>query len=500
MAQKEIEMAFLPQTINDLCSGNVEDLIGKERTVFGWAKSCRIQNRGNLLFVSLQDGTTLTHVQSLLFRQDFDDATFAQLSEIKTGWSLRFTGTFVKSPAKGQLIELKVSNAVILGKCPSDYILQKHSATESGASFDTLRQFPHLRCRSTVFQSINRIRNKLMRSTHELFGSHGFVWAATPLITFSDCEGAGEAFLVKTTYPRTELPEGGFFGQQGDGFLTVSGQLEGEMMAMVHSRIYTFGPTFRAEKSKTSRHLAEFWMIEPEVCFVSLDQLIQLACAYVVRCVSDILKECTEDVKITLEYTLKDKFSGKELYEEQCKRIDQLMSYTQKPFAVISYTQAISELENAVEGGHTFVEPVFWGVDMSSEHEKYLTDVVHRTPVVVHSYPAEIKAFYMKRYTTRDTNTTPNVDVDTRCVQSFDLLVPGIGELIGGSIREHDLELLTNVMKSKDMDLTAYQPYLDLRLFGTVPHGGFGLGFERLVQFVTGIHHIQDCIPFPRAY
>ena len=249
-------------------------------------------------------------------------------------------------------------------------------------------------------------------------------------------------------------------------------------MAMAHSRVYTCGPTFRAEKSKTSRHLAEFWMIEPEVCFVDLPQLIQLACGYVVRCIGDVLKDCIDDIKVTLEAALKDTHQGKQLFEERRKRIDRLISFTHKPFAVISYTQAIKDLEKAAAEGHQFEEPVKWGIDMSSEHEKYLTDVVYEAPTVVHSYPEDIKAFYMKRYSQDDTSP----DADLRCVQAFDLLVPGIGELIGGSIREHDLNVLTGVMKQKGMDLEAYQKYLDLRIFGTVPHGGFGLGFERLVR------------------
>ena len=210
-------MQSLPSTIHDLLSGDVEKLIDQERTLFGWAKSCRIQQRGALLFVELQDGTTPKHIQTLFFKEDFEDSLFEKFSEIKTGWSLQVTGTFVKSPAKGQLVELRVSKAKILGMCPSDYILQKHTAKETGASLDTLRQQPHLRCRSSVFQSINRVRDRLMRSTHNFYGSQGFVWATTPIITFSDCEGAGEAFLVKTEYPKSELPEGGFFGNRGDG-------------------------------------------------------------------------------------------------------------------------------------------------------------------------------------------------------------------------------------------------------------------------------------------
>jgi asparaginyl-tRNA synthetase len=244
-------------------------------------------------------------------------------------------------------------------------------------------------------------------------------------------------------------------------------------------------------------------MIEPEVCFVKLPQLIELACRYVITCLRDTLKDCFEEIKITHEaaITFNPKFSGqgKEMFEERRKRLEQLKGYTEKPVAVITYTQAFDELMKAVyEGRTSFEEPVSWGIDMSSEHEKFLTNVVYQSPVVVHSYPANIKAFYMKRYTISDVEQIDSAD--ERCVQSFDLLVPGIGELIGGSIREHDGERLSNVMTAKGMDLVAYQQYLDLRVFGTVPHGGFGLGFERLVQFVTGLSHIQDCIPFPRAF
>ena len=486
------QLSFLPRTIHDLLDGDQTRLIGETTTVSGWAKTCRTQQRGALLFIELQDGTTTQHVQVLIFQEDFDKRKelFERLTKISTGWALRVTGKFVESPAKGQLVELRATQVDVLGECPTDYLLQKHSAKTKGVTLETLRQQPHLRCRTSLFQSVSRIRHKLMMTTHDFYSSQHFVWATTPVITHSDCEGAGEAFLVKTDYPKSELPDGGFFGKEA--FLTVSGQLEGEMMATALSRIYTFGPTFRAEKSKTSRHLSEFWMIEPEICFVDLKSLISLACAYVTRCIIDVIRECTEDIKITLQESIQTD-SKKEMFELRKQRLDALQSYTEKPFAVISYTEAIDTLEAFQKSKVvTFEERVEWGIDMSSEHEKYLTDVVYKCPVVVHSYPAAIKSFYMKRY-------SPG-EGDERCVQAFDMLVPGIGELIGGSIREHSLEKLTKVMTNKGMDMDSYKQYLDLRTFGTVPHGGFGLGFERLVQFVSGMRHIQDCIPFPRAY
>jgi asparaginyl-tRNA synthetase len=483
--------SFLPSTIADLFSGDHRELIGREVTISGWVKTCRIQQKGSLLFIEFRDGTTPQHVQVLVFQEDFDEQTFQQLNTLSTGWALEVTGTFVESPAKGQLVELRTSSFKVLGECPTEYVLQKHSSTTKGATLETLRQQPHLRCRAGWAQSVSRVRHELMMATHKYYTDNGFVWATTPLITFSDCEGAGEAFLVKTDYPKAELPNGEFFGKEA--YLTVSGQLEGEMMATSLSRIYTFGHTFRAEKSKTSRHLSEFMMIEPEICFIDLEKLIKLACEYVKVCIKSLIESNTEDLKITLETAFQDE-PKKKMFELRKQRLDQLQKYIDEPFKVISYTEAIELLQKYQSEGHKFEEHVEWGIDMSSEHEKFLTDTVFQRPVAVHSYPAAIKAFYMKRYSS-------TVDGgDPRCVQAFDLLVPGIGELIGGSIREHDYGKLHKIMTDKGMDLEAYKPYLDLRVFGTVPHGGFGLGFERLVQFVTGIHHIQDCIPFPRAY
>ena len=497
MATKIARLDFLPITISDIVKEDVSTVIGSKRTIQGWAKSCRIQDKGDLLFIEIQDGTTTEHIQAVICKSDFKDiegvdALFDKLKDIKTGYSLKLTGQFVKSPAKGQLFELRVSRVYVIGECPPDYILQKHSAKTRGVTLDTLRQTPHLRCRAQGFQSVSRIRDRLMRETHDFYGSQGFVWAAAPIITFSDCEGAGETFLVRTTYKPEQLPPGGFFGQEA--YLTVSGQLEGEMLAMAHSRVYTFGPTFRAEKSKTTRHLSEFWMIEPEVCFIDLMDLIKLAEAYVKQCIAGVLTHCAEDVKQTLAMAIRDDYdSDKEMYAARALRIQRLEQTVQTPFVVISYTQAIEKLVQCVSSGDVkFDEPVSWGIDMSSEHEKYLTDVVFKSAVAVHSYPYHIKAFYMKRY--------KEGEGDTRCVKSFDLLVPEIGELIGGSIREHDYDTLVEVMQSRQMDIALYKEYLDLRLFGTCEHGGFGLGFERLVRYVTGIRHIRDTIPFPRAY
>lgn len=490
------QLTCLPTTIRQLLSGDQTQLIGTECTVQGWVKTRRDQEKGALLFFEVQDGTCTSHVQVLAFKKDYDEETFERLSKISTGYSIKAVGKFVESPAKGQYVEMVSSSIKILGECPKDYVLQKHSSKSKGPAFETLRKVPHLRCRALVFQSTTRIRDRLMRATHDLFGSEGFVWAATPIITFSDCEGAGEAFLVKTEYPKDQLPEGGFFGQ--DAYLTVSGQLEGEMMATAHSRIYTFGPTFRAEKSKTTRHAAEFWMVEPEVCFIELQELIQLACAYVKRCIFDVTKYCLDDLKQTWESRiLSEGVPKKQMFKQRKQRLDTLQHYIQKPFVVISYTEAIDVLAQHQQQGKIFEEAVQWGMDMSSEHEKYLTDVVYKSPVVVYGYPAAIKAFYMKRYTPEEEAQGIG---DSRCVQAFDLLVPGIGELIGGSIREHSEEKLVQVMTEKGMDLEKYQPYIDLRVHGTVPHGGFGLGFERLIQFVSGMHHIRDVLPFPRAY
>lgn len=486
-------MSYLQKTIKDILSLG-QDVLDKEFTVKGWVKTLREQDKGKLLFIEVQDGTSLKHIQAVVFDNKFEESVYKSFFQIKTGYSIGVTGTFVKSPSAGQDFELVATKIEIYGDCGNDYLLQKHSSKTKGVTFDTLRSEPHIRCRAATFQSINRIRDRVMRETHNFFGGMDFVWASSPIITFSDCEGAGETFLVTTTYPKEELPNGHFFGQEA--YLTVSGQLEGEMLATSMSRVYTFGPTFRAEKSKTTRHLSEFTMIEPEVAFIDLKGLISLAIDYVKHCVSKSLEHNIEDVKQTHIGSLQDSQPGtqlKDLYQQRGDCISKLKTYIEQPFQVISYNEAIDILLKEIETKQIkFSEKVEWGIDMCSEHERYLTDTFFKCPVVVHSYPANIKAFYMKRHTAETG--------DERCVQSFDLLVPGIGELIGGSIREHDYEKLCTVMKERKMEIERYKPYLDLRLYGTVPHGGFGLGFERLIRFVTGIDNIKDVVPFPRSF
>lgn len=498
---------FLPKTLKDYFNDNPLDLIGTKCVVNGWVKSMRVQSNGTLLFIDLQDGTTHERLQCIASSEEEykdDNATFTDLaSTIKTGTSLRIEGVFVESPAAGQKFELKIHKIDILGNVLDDYLLQKHSSKEKGVTLDRLRQDPHIRCRAPVFQSIFRVRDRLMRSTHAFFNEHNFVWATTPLITFSDCEGAGEAFAIKALYSKEEMPNGEFFGKPAS--LTVSGQLEGEMLAAAHSRVYTFGITCRAEKSKTSRHLSEFWMIEPEVCFITLPQLMDLAEYYVKRCIFDVLEHNAEDIKQTLLTSMTDaNVDQKKIYDLRRQRMDELINLTRKntPFVRVSYTDAIRLLVKHQKDHFNktktqlFEEVVEWGIDMSSEHEKYLTDVIYKSPTIVHSYPAKIKSFYMKRY---DPSRVSYVE-EAQCVQAFDLLMPGLGELIGGSIREESYDKLLEVMNARGMDIDAYKHYLDLRLYGSVPHGGFGLGFERLVKYVTGIHHIQDTIPFPRSY
>ena len=311
-----------------------------------------------------------------------------------------------------------------------------------------------------------------MSSVHEFYNQHGFIWVASPVITFSDCEGAGEAFKVTTDYKEE------FF--QKPAYLTVSGQLECEAYATAMTRVYTFGPTFRAEKSSTSRHLSEFWMIEPEVAFITKDELMTLAEQFVQQCIRKTTDLCEEDLEYLIHY-----FTGQpcEVY------LDQLEKWSTQPFVRLSYTEAIEKLQKS---GEEFPENPVWGIDLCSEHEQYLTDTVYKCPVILYDYPQDIKAFYMK----------PSTDSSfgARTVEAFDVLVPGIGELIGGSIREDSYDTLVKRMTEVGLQVEDYQEYLDLRRYGTVPHGGFGLGFERLIRLVTCVPSVKDTIPFPRYY
>ena len=465
---------------------------GETLTVSGWARSVRLLEKGQLIFIQLYDGSSFKDVQVIVRQSDFNSPDrqelFQHLQKGKTGWSFTVTGKVVSSPGEEQTWEIRATDVTVHGECADDYPLQKRSKSEKkrGIKLETLRQYPHLRPRTFLFSAVQRLRHCLAMSVHDFYRHCDFTWVSTPLITFSDCEGAGEAFLLETqkTQKTKGIEESGFFQQQP--FLTVSGQLEGECYATAMSKVYTFGPTFRAEESKTTRHLAEFWMIEPEVAFVSMDELITVAEQTVKFSIRAALEECREELEF-----LDRKFSSSKV--EGASLLEKLQKYVDTPFVRLSYTDAIKVLQTHVqEKKVSFEESVEWGIDLGSEHEKYLCEQVYQCPTVLFGYPADIKAFYMKPSETSE--------VDRKTVQAFDLLVPGVGELVGGSIRQEDFELLTTEMQRRGMELEPYKMYLDLRRYGTVPHGGFGIGFERLIQFVGGIPSIKDTIPFPRYY
>ena len=473
-----------------------DSLIGKTVTIGGWARSVRPAEKGELLFIQLFDGSSQKDLQVIVRKQDKHEK-FDEIATGNVGWSFKITGTFVKSDlteeekAKGkkreQLVELVASEVTILGKTISDrpYPLQKVGAAErkKGIPIERYRAEPHLKGRTYLFSAIYRIRDALAKATHDYFHNLSCVWVSAPLVTFSDCEGAGEAFVVTTDEEinmlceRTRRRTAGQVEQQVDdakpffgkkAFLTVSGQLEGEAVACGMTRIYTFGPTFRAEKSNTTRHLAEFWMVEPELAFIQFQDLMSVAEKYVQFSIQCVLDTCLEDLEVLIKH------SG-------MTSIESLKKYATQPFVRITYTEAVERLQ---KDGF----PVQWGDDLCSDFEKHLTDVVYKHPIIVREYPTTLKAFYMK----------PTKEGKT--VESFDLLVPTVGELIGGSMREDDYDTLKAKMEGLKMDIGPYKEYLELRQFGTVPHGGFGLGFERLIKFICGIHNIRDTIPFPRAY
>lgn len=443
-------------------------LIGKKIPVFGWIRTVRSQK--NFSFIELNDGSCLASLQ-LVFNDSHKNYT-ELLLELTTGASIFVQGKLVESTGGKQTVELQVEELTLLGSCPADiYPLQKKRH-----SFEFLRTIAHLRPRTNTQGAVARVRSRLSFATHEFFQNHGFNYVQTPIITSSDCEGAGEMFQV-TTLPLENLPktkEGridysqDFFSKPA--FLTVSGQLNGEAYACGLSDIYTFGPTFRAENSNTSRHLAEFWMIEPEMAYADLQDDMVLAENYVKFLVKTILKDCKEDLEFLNEWIEKG-------------LIERLQDVIKEPFAKISYTEAIEILKKS---GKKFEYPYHFGSDLQSEHERYLAEEYCKKPVFLYNYPRSLKAFYM-----RDND-------DGITVAAMDLLVPKIGELIGGSQREDRIAILEKKMKEKNLDLETYSWYLDLRRFGSVPHAGFGLGFERLVQFCTGIENIRDAIAFPR--
>lgn len=440
--------------------------IGQTLTVKGWVRTIRVQK--SFSFIELNDGSEVKNFQIVVLQEM---PNYEMLIEhITTGASLAVTGTIVASPNEHQSFELQAKEIEIIGLCPIDkYPLQKKRH-----SLEYLRTIAHLRPRTNTIGAVMRVRNRLAFSIHQFFQERDFIYLHSPIITASDCEGAGQLFQVTTLDLARKDLRGevdytqDFFGKKA--FLTVSGQLNGEIMASALSDIYTFGPTFRAENSNTSRHLAEFWMIEPEIAFADLQDNLALAEAFIKRIFGDLLKYSFDDLKFF------DQFIKKGVIQE-------LENLCNKNFTRITYTEAISILEKAP---HTFQFPVKWGLDLQSEHERYLTEKHFQAPIFVTDYPREIKAFYMRQ------------NDDAKTVAAMDMLVPGIGEIIGGSQREERLDVLKNNMDRVGLNKEPYWWYLELREFGTHPHAGFGAGFERLIQFATGMENIRDVIAFPR--
>jgi len=438
---------------------------GEKGVVRGWVRTLR--DNKSFCFVEVGDGTCVRNIQVVI---DNTLGNYADVTGLTTGSSVTIEGDLVASSGK-QHIEVKASSVFIHDRAPADYPLQKKRH-----SLEYLREIAHLRPRTNAIGAVMRMRSSLSYAIHTFFADRGFFLVHTPIITASDCEGAGEMFRV-TTLDAANPPRNDdgsvdfsqdFFGKAAA--LTVSGQLEGEIAATALSRIYTFGPTFRAEDSNTPRHLAEFWMIEPEAAFFTLAENMDLAEDFVKHCVSHALEKNAEEIDFFVE------------------RIDPLVrerleSVVAEPFARVSYTE---EIEILSANNAQFQYPVQWGTDIQTEHERYLSETVYKKPVIVYDYPREIKSFYMKQ------------NDDGRTVKAMDVLVPGIGELIGGSEREDRLDMLTSRIAELGLDEREYWWYLDLRRFGSVPHAGFGLGFERLLLFVTGMQNIRDVIPFPR--
>ncbi|MCI6769537.1 MAG: asparagine--tRNA ligase [Bacteroidales bacterium] len=454
----------------------IKDLLneapGKEVLAKGWVRT----KRGNrqVKFIALNDGSTINNIQVVAETEKFDEEI---IKRITTGASLAVRGQLVESIGSGQKVELKAESIEIYGECdPMRYPLQKKDT-----SLEYLRTVAHMRMRTNTFGAILRIRNAMAYAIHTFFQKKGFVYLHTPLITESDCEGAGQMFQVTTLDLDKPLPRNkkgeidyseDFFGKQTS--LTVSGQLEGELGATAVGEIYTFGPTFRAENSNTPRHLAEFWMVEPEMAFYDIKDNMDLAEEFIKYLVSWALENCIDDIRF-----LNDK------YDEGL--IERLRSVIGTEFVRLEYTEGIRILEEAAKNGVQFEYPVYWGVDLQSEHERYLVEKHFRKPVILTGYPKEIKAFYMKQ------------DDNGKTVRAMDVLFPKIGEIIGGSEREWSLEKLENRIGELGMSRNNLEWYIDTRRFGSVPHSGFGLGFERLLLFVTGMSNIRDVIPFPRT-
>jgi asparaginyl-tRNA synthetase len=446
-----------------------EESIGKQVQLQGWVRTRR-DSKGGFSFIELNDGSCFGNVQIVA---DGNLTNYeSEIKRLNVGCSVTIEGEIRKSPAKGQVTEMQATKVIVHGWCDADaYPIQK-----KGASFEFLRTVAHLRTRTNTFGAMARVRNCVSNSIHQFFQEQGFLYIHAPIITASDCEGAGELFRVSTLDPaKPPLLNGkidytqDFFGKPT--FLTVSGQLQGEIFACGLGKVYTFGPTFRAENSNTSRHLAEFWMIEPEMAFYDLYDNMTLAEAFIKRLITDALTKCEEDMKFFQERIDKDCLARAE-------------AVLKTSFLRVTYTEAIDIL---LKSGKAFEYPVKWGIDLQSEHERFLTEEHFKNTLILHDYPRTLKPFYMR------------VNDDGKTVRAMDVLVPGVGEIIGGSQREERLDILEERMEETGLDPTHYWWYLDLRRYGTVPHSGFGLGLERVLLFLTGMGNIRDVIPFPRT-
>lgn len=441
---------------------NDASFVNATATVCGWARTSR--DSKTMAFVELNDGTTLKHLQIVIDKEKIaNPAPF-----LKLGSALRVVGQIV--PSRNGSVEMNAESIELIGECPSEYPLQKKRHT-----LEYLRTIPHLRLRANTFNAVFRVRSVLSAAIHEFFQGRRYVYVHTPIVTASDCEGAGEMFRV-TTRPwnaeaksEEEYYADDFFGQKAG--LSVSGQLEGEVAAMAFGKIYTFGPSFRAECSNTPRHVAEFWHVEPEIAFAELPDVIEVVESSIKYVVKAVLERCPNELA----------FFDKNFENGLIDKLNRLVS---ENFGVVTYTEAIEILKKA---DVKFEFPVEWGGDLATEHEKYLAEVAFGKPVFVTDYPKEIKSFYMKQ------------NPDGKTVAATDLLAPGVGEIIGGSEREADLGKLLQAMQDRGMSTAEYENYIDLRRFGSTPHGGFGLGLERLVMYVTGIENIRDVILYPRV-
>ncbi|UER67312.1 asparagine--tRNA ligase [Borrelia sp. BU AG58] len=447
----------------------LDDPIAESKvTVRGWIRTKR--SSGKISFVEINDGSNIKGIQAVINEED-SNFQEKELKRLTTGASISLVGILVLSPARGQKYEIKTINFNVVGESNQEtYLLQKKRH-----SFEFLREIPHLRIRTNTFGAVARVRNQVSYKIHEYFQKNGFLYVNTPIITSNDGEGCGEIFRVSTldlnsiSKDKETDFKNDFFGKEV--FLGVTGQLHGEAYAMALSKIYTFGPTFRAENSNTTRHASEFWMIEPEVAFSTLEDNIELAEDCLKYILEEVLNNCSQDMEFF------ENFIEKGLI----KKIEDVINSN---FEVITYTQAIKKLEST---NKEFEIKPCWGMDLQTEHERYLTEEIFKKPIVVIDYPKEFKAFYMK------------MNEDNKTVKGMDILVPRIGEIVGGSEREDDLNKLNKRIKELDLEAGTLDWYLDLRRFGSTPHAGFGLGLERLVQYVTGMANIRDVIPFPRS-